>query len=277
MEEWLRTRRSYTLHRAVTKRFPRRPVLVRGPFHQYQADLIDYVPLSRYNDGNKYLLNLIDCFSRFACLVPLKSKSGVNVARALGKAFNFMRPPRKLQTDLGTEFYNKHVKALLSSHQIMHFSTDQELKAQIAERFNRTVRDKIKKYMTFHRHLRYVDMLPDFLRAYNAEPHSSFEDKYAPKDIDDRNRDAVHELLYGDYLRAKRRRHKYAVGDKVRLAKYNCSFARNDATNFTEELFQIVDTLDTYPPTYRVLDLSDRTVIKGAFYERQLQPHVGAS
>ena len=49
-----------------------------------------------------------------------------------------MKPPRKLQTDMGKEFYNSHVKRVLNRYRVHHFSTDQPLKAQIVERFNRT-------------------------------------------------------------------------------------------------------------------------------------------
>ena len=90
--------------------------------------------------------------------------------------------------------------------------------------------------------------------------------------MNEKNRDAIHDILYGPYLRAKKRRHKYAIRDEVRLAKYRRTFQTNNATNFTEELFSIADTLDTNPPTYRVRDPIDNEIITGAFYEHQLQP-----
>ena len=75
--------------------------------------------------------------------IPIKSKKGSHVATALEKAFKVMKPPRKLQTDMGKEFYNSHVKRVLNRYRVHHFSTDQPLKAQIVERFNRTLRETI--------------------------------------------------------------------------------------------------------------------------------------
>ena len=85
-----------------------------------------------------------------------------------------MKPPRKLQTDMGKEFYNSHVKRVLNRYRVHHFSTDQPLKAQIVERFNRTLRETIKQSMAYRKSLDYISVLSDFLYGYNARPHSAF-------------------------------------------------------------------------------------------------------
>ena len=76
--------------------------------------------------------------------IPIKSKKGPHVAAALEKAFKVMKPPRKLQTDMGKEFCNSHVKRNLNRYRVHHFSTDQPLKAQIVEHFNRTLEKDVK-------------------------------------------------------------------------------------------------------------------------------------
>ena len=73
--------------------------------------------------------------------IPIKYKKGPHVATSLERAFEVMKPPRKLQTDMGKEFYNFHVKRVLNRYRVHHFSTDQPLRAQIVEHFNRTQRD----------------------------------------------------------------------------------------------------------------------------------------
>ena len=85
-----------------------------------------------------------------------------------------MKPPRKLQTDMGKEFYNSHVKRVLNRYRVHHFSTDQPLKAQIVEHFNRTLRETIKQSMAYRKSLDYISVLSDFLYGYNARPHSAF-------------------------------------------------------------------------------------------------------
>ena len=135
---------------------------------------MDYSALKRDNRSFTFLLTIIDIFSRFALAIPIKSKKGSHVATALEKAFKVMKPPRKLQTDMGKEFYNSHVKRVLNRYRVHHFSTDQPLKAQIVERFNRTLREMIKQSMAYRKSLDYISVLSDFLYGYNARPHSAF-------------------------------------------------------------------------------------------------------
>ena len=110
-----------------------------------------------------------------------------------------MGTPLKLQTDKRKEFYNHHVRQLLNEKTVHHFSTEQDVKAQIVERFNRMVREVIKCYMMHMTCLRYMDILPDFLDRYNNRPHSSIY-PYLPFSVMEENECVVHELQYRDYL-----------------------------------------------------------------------------
>ena len=269
--DWLETQKSYTLHRRVKTKFRRRKVLTRGVQYQYQADLVDYSKLKRDNSGYTFVLSIIDCFSRLAFAIPIKRKTGEEVAAALRRAFNHMGDPRNLHTDQGKEFYNRHVKELLQERGVHHFSTFQDVKAQIVERFNRTLREAILQYMTDRQSLRYVEALPDFLYGYNNRPHSAIY-PYSPAGVNKQNQPAVHEIQYGDYLRSARKKHKYRIGDKVRIASYRNVFRKSYRdTTFTRELFEIVDTLQTNPPTYKIKDLKEGELIEGTFYEEELQ------
>ena len=270
VERFLEGQRSYTLHRRFNPRFKRRKVLARGVGYQFQADLIDYAPLKRDNGGTTFLLSVIDVFSRYALLIPLKNKRGETVRDGLIRVFDHMGSPVKFQTDKGKEFYNQHVQKLLQDETVHHFSTEQDVKAQIVERFNRTVREVIKKYMTHVRSLRYLDIIPDFLARYNFRPHSSIF-PYSPASVNASNEKTVHFLQYGDYLKERKKHHKYNIGDHVRLSEYRGTFRKSyKDRNFTEEIFEIVDTLFTNPPMYRVKDLKGE-LIEGTFYETELQ------
>ena len=130
------------------------------------------------------------------------------------RVFEHMGPPVKFQTDKGKEFYNRHVQELLQEHTVHHFSTEQDLKAQIVERFNRMVREVIKRYMTHVQSLKYTDVIPDFLERYNNRPHSSIY-PYSPSSVSKLNEKAVHDLQYREYLRERKRHHKYSIGDHV--------------------------------------------------------------
>lgn len=269
VEKWLESQDPYTLYRQKFEKFPRRKVITPGVGYQFQADLLDYQALSKSNNKIRFLLTVIDCFSRFALAVPLKSKQGKEVCEALKTAFSSMGKPVKLQTDKGSEFYNSHVKSLLKKLNIHHFSTDQELKAQIVERFNRTLREKIQKFLVSKKTSKYVDVLPDILFGYNSSVHSSLE-KFAPKDVNKKNEEEVHKIQYGDYLMQKPKRHKYDLGDTVRIETYRGVFKKTYHKNFTDEIFLIADLLKTNPPTYRIKD-TEENVLPGLFYEEQLQ------
>ena len=271
VEDWLETQDTYTKYRDVKTRFFRCKVLTRGIGYQQQADLVDYSAIARDNAGVKFLLTIIDCFSRFALAIPIKSKSGVHVAEALKKAWNTMGVPKKLQTDQGREFYNKDVQELLFRNKVVHFSTYQDLKAQIVERFNRDLRENLKKSMAERKSLNYLSVLPDYLYGYNHRPHGTLY-PYAPAEVNKSNEKEVFELQYGEYLRSKKRRHKFRVGDKVRIAAFRHVFRKSyKHKTFTDEVFEIIDCLNTHPPMYRLRDTDKGELIEGTFYETELQ------
>jgi len=98
-------------HKPVTKNFPKRKVYVNGIDKIWAADLVDMQAFSKFNRGVKYLLTVIDVFSKYGWMLPLKDKTGVSVAKALKEIFK-QRNPKNLWTDKGKEFYNKHVRDL---------------------------------------------------------------------------------------------------------------------------------------------------------------------
>ena len=239
--------------------------------YQYQADLVNYSALKRDNHSFTFLLTIIDIFSRFALAIPIKSKKGPHVAAALEKAFKVMKPPRKLQTDMGKEFYNSHIKRVLNRYRVHHFSTDQPLKAQIVERFNRTLRETLKQSMAYRKSLDYISVLSDFLYGYNARPHTAFL-PFAPREVNKNNEAQVHELQYGEYLRQQKAKHRYSIGDHMRKAINKGAFSKSyKFKNFSEKLYEIIDTVHTRPPMYRLKDLRTGNVLDGAVYQEQIQ------
>jgi len=101
----------------------------------------------------KYLLTVIDIFSEYGWIVPLKNKTGLEVASALEKVFK-ERKPDKLWVDKGKEFYNSHVQNLVTL-----YSTENTEKTSIVERWNRTMKEKMFKYFTANSTRKYVDIL----------------------------------------------------------------------------------------------------------------------
>ena len=271
VQSWLETQPVYTKYRRIKVKHPHCKVLSRGLRYQYQADLVNYSALRRDNHSFTFLLTIIDIFSRFALAIPIKSKKSPHVAAVLEKAFKVMKPPRKLQTDMGNEFYNSHIKRVLNRYRVHHFSTDQPLKAQIVERFNRTLREMLKQSMTYRKSLDYISLLSDFLYGYNARPHTAYL-PFAPREVNKNNEAQVHELQYGEYLRQQKAKHKYSIGYHVRKAINKEAFSKSyKFKNFSEKLYEIIDTVHTRPPMYHLKDLRTGNVLDGAVYQEQIQ------
>ena len=156
---WLQKQPGYTLHRPARKTFRSNRVFVNGLDQQWQADLADVQKLSRWNRGYKYLLTCIDVLSKYAWVVPLKTKTGSSLVAAFKKIFQQGRKPEALQTDAGTEFKNRTFQTFLKSHNVRHFVTYNETKAQIVERFNRTLKGLLYRNLTSSSSYHYLDKL----------------------------------------------------------------------------------------------------------------------
>src|SRR5436190_16074331 len=136
-----KTKIVHELHRSARKNFPRRNVVLKGINDLFQADLIDLTKHSKVNKGFKYLLNVINCFTKYAYSVPLKNKNASSVSNAMKHILQGGDVTmRYLQTDDGKEFYNSLFQAIMKKHNIHHYSTKSEKKASIIERFNRTLK-----------------------------------------------------------------------------------------------------------------------------------------
>lgn len=268
--KWLSSRDAYTLHRDIKLRFPRRKILTRGIDYLWQGDLVDYAPISRENSGVRYLLTVIDCFSRYAVAVPMKNKSGRSTTTAFLKVMKVVHSkPKKLQTDRGKEFYNQHFQSMLAQHKIHLYSTFTHIKASIVERFNRTLRGRIQKYMVTRNSLRYIDALADIVLGYNKTQHSAL-DKYSPEQVNKKNEKEVFNIQYGEYLAKRKNTHKLQIGDNVRITRFRKTFRKGHEKTFSDEIYTVVDTLHTQPPTYRIKD-SKGDLIKGPYYDEELQ------
>ena len=116
------------LHRPVVRHFRKRKVIVRGIDKIWAANSVDMQAFAEDNDGIKYLLTIIDVFSKYGWIIPLKQKTGIVVTNALEQVFKEDKP-KKLWVDKGKEFYNKDVRKLISI-----YSTENEEKSSVVER-----------------------------------------------------------------------------------------------------------------------------------------------
>ena len=176
IKSWLEEQDAYTLHRPLRKRFKRNPYTVNNILDVWECDLIDVQALSKFNDNHKYLLITTDVFSKFLHVVPLKSKTGPAVTSAFESILKdprYSAPPLKkrpvwVRTDKGKEFLNKHFQDMLKREGIQfQVCRNPDVKCAVVERAQRTLRDRLYRYFTYKNTHRYIDVLQQFVRAYN--------------------------------------------------------------------------------------------------------------
>ncbi len=268
VSEWLAGEDAYTLHKTAPIKYKRNRVVVYGIDTQFQADLVDMSAYAKDNDGHKYLLTCIDVFSKFSWVRVLKNKSGIEVTKAFQSILKEGRVPQKLQTDQGKEFFNKHFQDVMKKHDINHFATATDLKASVVERFNRTLKSRMWRFLTATNSRRYIDVLQDIIQGYNTSYHRSI--RMRPVDVDKVNEGQVFQNLYGDIKKQKKTVFNFKVGDVVRISKVRGPFAKGYEQNYTEEFFTVSSCIPRQPPVYRLKDY-DGDVIEGVFYEEELQ------
>ena len=274
VRDFLNARESYTLHKPVRRKFPRRITYASKPDELWQADLADMGDLQKENDGTRFLLTVIDVFSKFAWIRPLKRKTGEELVRAFTSILKESngRKPKNLQTDKGTEFKNRLFQELLQRENI-HFYTSQDpvTKAAVVERFNRTIKGRIYRYMTHKNSRSYLEALPALLKNYNASFHRSIGTQ--PRLVGEKNYREVYWRLYGKAFRermTKRKRPTFAVGDHVRIANERKTFQRGFQPGWTREVFIVRHVENTHPYVYRLQDQRGENIL-GTFYAQEMQ------
>jgi hypothetical protein len=236
----------------------------------WQADLMEMIPYSKINKGYKYILNIIDVFSRYVRAAPLRQKSAVEVSAALEKIFQQTKP-RHLQTDQGKEFYNASVQRLLERYKINHYSVYSKQKCAHVERFNRTLRSKLNRYFTFTGKKVWHSALGELISTYNKSPHRGIN-KIAPQNVTAENEMALWQSQNTTkQAPAPPTPSTIKVHDYCRISRDRGAFLKNFDQNWSEEIFQII-AIDssTSPVMYYLHDLKGEQ-IKGKFYKQELQ------
>ena len=214
--------------------------------------------LSKQHKSIKYLLCAIDLFSKYAFVVPLKDKKGISIINAFNKIIKKSnRKPNKIWVDQGGKFYNHDFKRWLSNNDIIMYSTFNEGKSELIERFIRTLKNKLHKHMTVINKNLYYDVLDDGVNEYNNTKHNTI--KMKPKHVkNDNNR------VYIDEHNKKSTR--FNVGDRVRISKLKNIFAKGYTPNCSKEIFIVNKINDTAPWTYSLKELNDEEILD-SFYD----------
>ena len=251
------------LHKPIIKKFEKRKVYAAFKDNIWGADLADMQLLSKYNKGIRFLLCVIDIFSKYAWVVPLKDKKGASIVIAFQNILkqSNRQKPNKIWVDKGSEFYNASFKKWLQDKDTVMYSTNNEGKSVVAERFIRTLKNKIYKYITSISKNVYIDKLNDIVNEYNNTYHTTI--KVKPIDVKDNTYINIDKEVNNKVP-------KFKVGDRVRISKYKNIFAKGYTPNWSEEVFVIKKVKNTVPWTYVIDDLNGEEIM-GTFYEKELQ------
>lgn len=251
--------------------YPRRNVILKDIDDLWQADLIDMQAMSRVNGGYKYILAVIDCFSKFAWACGLKKKSKEHVSNAFKTILENKRIPKNLQTDHGKEFYNDQFQNIMNKFNINHYSTYSTKKASIVERFIRTLKSKL--YRQFHLNGNYKwnsNVLNKTMFEYNNTIHRTTG---LPPAVINQDNKIIALRRYMKLTHQKQninKCNKFQVGDYVRISKYKACFEKSYTPNWSTEIFKIKKVQETNPTTYILEDSKCRPIL-GAFYSQELQ------
>ena len=216
-------------------------------------DLKDYGPEN--NRGYRYVLVVIDNFSKFGWTIPLKNKNAQTIKDSFENILtSSKRKPNLIETDRGKEFYNNIFQDFLNKNNINLYSRNSSYGVVFAERFNRTIRDLLKKIVFEQGDANWIDVLPTITKQYNNRIHSST--KLSPKDASLKKNEGY---VYKNLLdKRKKVKPKFQINDLVRTADLKKTFSKGDTTNWSYKLYKITEIINDTIPSYKIDNLKER-------------------
>ena len=289
INEFLKKQDGWTYHGWVPRNFVRKPIKVCAPGHILGLDLADFSSISKYNKKFRYVLVLIDCFSRKLSLKPLKKKTNYATAKAVE---DFLKKSEYkynyIFSDEGGEFVGEYTNKLYKKYGIVRYSVkNRKFKCSIAERVIRTIKEKLYRYFTQNNTLTYIDILNKLQSAYNLSKHKGLgyespDDVHKTRDLEAIKNQELIQLRqkFRNYGSISKREHQKLISRgcefekeafvRLLLARAEGVFSKSYQKIFTEEIFQIRDVKNSFPVTYYLKDLMGYP-IEGVVYERELK------
>ena len=220
---------------------------------------LDILDLKDYGTGNnkgyRYILVVIDNFSKFGWTLPLKNKNAQTIKDSFENILiSSKRKPNLIETDRGKEFYNNIFQDYLNKINIKLYSRNSSYGAVFAERFNRTIRDLLQKIVFENGDANWIDVLPNITKQYINRVHTST--KLSPKDASLKKNEG---FVYKNLLDIRNKiKPKFQINDLVRTADLKKTFSKGDTTNWSYKLYKITEIINDTIPSYKIDNLSER-------------------
>lgn len=263
---------NYTLRREY-KNLKRNPSFSHFKRYQFQIDLIDIQQYSRWNDNVRYILAVIDTFTRKAWVRPCIDKSADVVLNAFRSIINDAgKPPFTLVADRGTELKNKKFMKFCNEKKIKFLHNYTSTHASYVERFNRTFQNLLYKFLSQFETRRYIDNLQDFADSYNERNHRMIG--MSPESAEDEVNHEKVALIMSDYHeKIKKEKPKYLINQLVRIALQKGAFHRGYHEQSNYEIFNIYAIKNTLPKPLYLLETHDtKEKLVGGFYAHEITP-----
>ena len=216
-------------------------------------DLKDYG--TENNRGYRYVLVTINNFSKYGWTIPLKNKNAQTINDSFENILvNSKRKPKLIESDRAKEFYNIIFQDFLNKNNIKLYSRNSSYGAVFAERFNRTIRDLLKKIVFEQGDAKWVDILPTITKQYNDKVHSST--KLSPTQASLKKNEGY---VYKNLLdKRKNVKPKFQINDLVRVADLKRTFSKGDTTNWSYRLCKITEIFNDTIPAHKIDNLPER-------------------
>ena len=223
---------------------------------------------NKENKGFKYILTVIDVFTKYAWVIPLINKTGQTITDTFSNLFK-NAIPSKLWVDNGSEFYNKTFEKLLKSHNIVIYSTYSNNKSVVVERFNRTLKTNMFRLFTQKNNRNWINILDKLVKDYNDAIHSTIG--MSPNDASlKKNYEKALQNTLDSHPKLMKKKPKFKVDDVVRVSRVKNVFEKGFHPNWSQETFEIDEVLNTNPITYKLSDMKGE-ILEGSFYTEELQ------
>ena len=258
---------SQELHKQKRINFKRRRVISNHIDHIWGIDLITMIKYSKQNNNYKYILTVIDFFSKYSWCYPLKNKKYNEIINSFKDIFKkSKRKPKMIQSDEGSEFTNKQVQKFFNDNNIKWYHTfNRDIKCSICERFNRTILNKIYKNFTLNNNTIWINDLNKLVKEYNNSYHRTI--KMKPIDASKKSNENIVRKNYNFEITNKKS--KFSIGDKVRISLLKNTFEKGYTSNWSEEIYVIYDIKSSNVHYYYLKDLNGEK-IDGMFYKEEL-------
>ena len=265
---------TYSLFREEKKPKQYNPVFVRNKREILQSDLIDLQNLSEFNNDYKYLLVVIDTFSRFAWIEPLKSKKTAEVLASFKQIMSKLKPLRpntSLMTDQGGEYINKSFQDYLKKEKVQTIVPNN--KCPHVERFNRTFQNILYKYLEEAQTKTYINKLDGLLSLYNNRYHRIIKTAPAKAEKEENYTKVRNALdLYYSKVKNKKPSFSFKIGDLVRITAHKKMFQKGYYQSFLPKIYKIIEIISHLPITmYKIADKETNTPEAGTWYGNELQ------